>query len=100
MTHKLEKLYQPDLIKAIRREFPGAVILKNDPQYMQGIPDILLLHGPNWAMLETKRQTESARQPNQEYYIDLFDDMSYANFINPNNEREVLDGIHNAFASF
>lgn len=92
-----ERDYQAGLIKRIQQRFPGAVVLKNDTSYRQGIPDLTLLQGTSWAELETKRHRTARRQPNQEYYVDLLNRMSYAAFIDPENEEEVLDEIQFAF---
>jgi hypothetical protein len=92
-----ESLYQRNLIKKIQRLFPGCYILKNDPSELQGIPDILILFENTWAMLETKRALNSSKQPNQDYYVDMFNEMSFASFINPDNEEAVLDALQSAF---
>ena len=92
-----EPQYQSKLIRKLRAMFPGCVILKNDPSYLQGVPDILILFGPTWAMLEVKLTGDSSFQPNQEHYIGLLDEMSFASFINPENERDVLDDLQHAF---
>lgn len=88
-----EPLYQRDLIKKIKTMFPGCFILKNDPAFMQGVPDILILYRDRWAMLEVKMDASSNVQPNQQYYIDQLGEMSYASFINPSTEERVLNEL-------
>lgn len=93
----LERDFQSDLIKDLRDLFPGCVILKNDANYLQGIPDLLLLYNDRWAILETKRAFKSRRQPNQEYYVDKLDRMSFSAFINPDNKEEVIRALQRSF---
>ena len=93
-----ENAYQLKLVKRIRQQFPGCVVLKNDPQYQQGILDLTILHQNRWAMLEVKASSRSKLQPNQGYFIGLMDDMSFAALIHPDNEEEVLDALQQAFA--
>lgn len=93
----LESVYQSQLIKELTRRFPGCVILKNDSDYLQGIPDLLVLYRRKWAMLEVKPRANARQQPNQDYYIELFDDMSFGAFIYPENEEEVLYDLQQAF---
>jgi hypothetical protein len=93
----LERDFQPKLIEELEELFPGIIVLKNDPNYIQGFPDLLLLYNDRWASLETKREPDSRRRPNQEYYIILLNKMSYASFVNPENKREVLRELQAAF---
>jgi len=97
MGIQLEKNFQSKLIKELREIFPESVILKNDPNYLQGFPDILILHNNKWAALETKRKTNSFRQPNQNYYIERLNDMSFACFICPENKEQVLYELQQSF---
>lgn len=94
-----ENRYQSYLIRKINEMFPNCIVLKNDANYIQGIPDLLILYREHWAALETKRSAKENHQPNQDYYIDILDDMSYAAFIYPENEREVLCEIQQIFSS-
>lgn len=94
-----EAAYQRKLIKKLQVIFPGCFVLKNDPTENQGIPDILILFGDRWAMLEIKLNNSSRLQPNQRHYVNLFNEMSYAAFINPDIETEVLNDLQNAFGS-
>lgn len=94
-----ENKFQADLIKELKNEFPGCIVLKNDPNYLQGFPDLLLLHNDKWAALECKREAKASHQPNQDYYIQKLNEMSYAGFVHPENKREVLDELHKAFRS-
>lgn len=94
-----ESKFQSDLIKEIKERFPGCMVMKNDSSYIQGIPDLLILHNDNWAALECKRSLNSKKQPNQEYYVNKMNEMSYAQFVSPENKEEVLDGIQRSFES-
>ena len=47
-----ESGFQRKLIQEIRNRFPGCAVLKNDPTYIQGFPDILVLYEDRWAALE------------------------------------------------
>jgi hypothetical protein len=93
----LERDYQPKLIKKLERMFPGCVILKNDARYLQGIPDLVIFHGARYAFLEVKAKADYVPEPNQPYYVELLDSMSFAAFIYPENEREVLGALRAAF---
>lgn len=93
----LESKYQAQLIKRLRVMFPGCVILKNDTDYIQGIPDLLILWGRRWAALEVKAREDAPHQPNQDYYVELMDEMSFADFICPETEEEVLRDLQQAF---
>lgn len=92
-----ENQYQAKLIKKIERLFPGCVILKNDSGYRQGMLDLIVLWKSYWASLEVKPSATSPKQPNQEYYVEQLDEMSFAAFIYPENEREVLSALQQAF---
>lgn len=94
-----EASYQNKLIRKLQSIFPEAMILKNDPSEVQGIPDLLILFNGFWAMLEVKLSQNSPIQPNQEWYIDKLNNMSFACFIFPENEEEVIDALQSAFGS-
>lgn len=85
-----ESEYQATIIDTIRRLLPGCIILKNDSSYLQGVPDIIILYKDRWGMLEIKRSERAAEQPNQRHYIDLMNNMSFAAFLYPEIELEVL----------
>jgi len=93
----VEKDFQADLIKKIKKRFDGCIVLKNDPEYIQGIPDLLILHNDKWAALECKRSSKAKHQPNQDYYVSKMDGMSFACFVSPENEEEVLNELQHAF---
>lgn len=89
----LENKFQAKLIKDIKKRLPGCIVMKNDSGYIQGIPDLLVLHNDKWAALECKKNETADRQPNQEYYVELMDSMSFARFIYPENREEILDEL-------
>lgn len=92
----LESKFQHKLIKRIESEFgkDNVIILKNDPNYIQGFPDLTILGKKRYAVLECKRSAYASRQPNQEYYINKANRLSYGRFIYPENEDEILDDLH------
>lgn len=97
-----ENVYQAELIKKLRQLFPDCFILKNDSSYMQGVPDLLILYRDRWAMLEVKPKTPKSSndfEPNQEWYLEQLDAMSFASCIYPENEEAVLDALQSAFST-
>ena len=93
---RLERDFQAKLIKELKVMFKGCIIVKNDPNYIQGIPDLLILYNDRWAALEVKKSATAHHQPNQEYYVDLMDKMSFAAFIYPENKEEILYELQQA----
>lgn len=92
-----ENTFQADLIKEIKARFPGAIVLKNDPNYLQGIPDLTVLWEKCWALLECKRDKKAKRRPNQNFYIETANDMSFGRLIHPENKEAVLDEMEQSF---
>ena len=94
-----ESVFQAKLIKEIKERFPGCIVIKNDPNYIQGMPDLLVLYKDKWATLESKRSSHASKRPNQEYYVDKMNEMSFSRFIYPENKEEVLSELQQAFKS-
>ena len=92
-----ESDFQKDLIKELKTLFPGCIVMKNDANYIQGIPDLLMLHNDKWAALECKKSAKATKRPNQDYYVDKMDKMSFARIIYPNNKEEVLHELQRSF---
>jgi len=91
-----ESEYQNKLIKKLENIFTGCVILKNDSGYVQGIPDLTIFFRDRWAMLEVKNSINAHVQPNQEYWVDYLNTLSYASFICPETEDGVLHELQYA----
>lgn len=89
----LEAEYRTELTKRLKKRFPESEIVATDPKRRQGILDILILIGCRWAMLELKRSRNARHRPNQDYYVDRYNNMSFAAFICPENEEQVLDDL-------
>lgn len=96
-TIKLESKFQSELIKEIKEIFPGCIVLKNDPNYIQGFPDLTVLYHDRWAVLEVKRDSKAREQPNQQYYIEKAHEMGFAAKVFPENKEEVLDELQRSF---
>lgn len=94
-----ERDFQSGLIKEIKALLPGCYVLKNDPNYIQGFPDLLILYGRHWAALECKRSRDASHRPNQEFYILELSNMSYASFVYPENKDEVLYELQQSLES-
>ena len=94
---RLESVFQKILINELNNRFPGCVIMKTDPEYIQGIPDLIILYRNTWALLECKRHQYAEHQPNQDYYVNMFNQMSFSAFVYPENMEVVLNELQRTF---
>ena len=92
-----EARFQSALIRDMKKRFSGCIITKLDSGHIQGIPDLLILWGKQWATLECKRSAKAHRQPNQDYWVERMNRMSFSRFIFPENKEEVLNELEQAF---
>lgn len=96
-SSRLESGFQDGLRKDLENMFPGCMLFKMDQ--MQGVPDLLILYEDKWASLECKKSLKAKKQPNQEYYVDKMNEMSFSRFICPENKEEVLNELFKTFRS-
>ena len=94
---KLERDYQAKLKKKLKARYEGCIVTKLDSGDIQGIPDLLILHKNKWGTLECKKSANEIRQPNQEYYVEQMNNMSFSRFIYPENEDQVLSELDKVF---
>lgn len=94
-----ESKFQKDLMDEIKSLYPGCVILKNDANYIQGFPDWTILYKDKWVVLEAKRGEKEKHQPNQDYYVNKLNGMSYSAFVYPENKEKILNAIQNVFSA-
>lgn len=90
----LESQFQKKLVSELKEQYPTAIIFKNESK--QGLPDITILHENGWALLECKRSADADHQPNQDYYVNKANKMSFASFIYPENKEEVMNALQQA----
>ena len=88
-----ESKFQAKLIKDIKERLPDCIVLKNDPTYLQGIPDLTVFNNDKWATLEVKKSANATHQPNQDYYVEMMDRMSFSRFVYPENRDEVFSDL-------
>lgn len=92
-----ESDFQKKLIREIKERLPGAMVLKNDACYKQGLPDLTVFYKGRYAWLEVKRSENADRRPNQEYYISKGkNDGAFSSFIYPENKEEILNELERA----
>ncbi|MCD8373256.1 MAG: hypothetical protein LUD27_08165 [Clostridia bacterium] len=95
----LENKFKTKLINELYNLFPGCFIFHLNPNEYQGLPDLLILYKDKWAALEGKKCKTSSHRPNQDYYVELLNKMSYAAFIYPENKEEILNELQQTFKS-
>ena len=93
----LERDYQKKLVKKLKDIFPGCIVVKNDAQLKQGIPDLLVLYKDKWVALEVKQSETASHRPNQDRYVERMNNMSYAAFIYPENEEKIFSELKEVF---
>lgn len=98
MTENEYQMYLVDKIYSILPgdKFVDKLVIINDPNYIQGIPDLTVISRFKWAMLEVKASEKSRNRPNQEWYIDTWGNHIFTAFIYPENEEEVLRALQQA----
>lgn len=94
-----ESAFQKGLINDLKKRFPGCMVLKNDANYIQGVPDLMVLYNDHWAALECKKAHNAEHQPNQDYYVERMNDMSFSRFVYPENKEDVLRELQQSFES-
>jgi len=95
----LENKFKTKLINELKEIFPGCIIIHTDPNEIQGIPDLIILYEDKWAALEGKKSENASCQPNQPYYVDRMNNMSFAAFIYPENKEEIIYELQQTFCS-
>lgn len=102
----IESNFQRKLKKELKERYPGCYVLKNDATGIQGIPDLTVLCGDKWAMLEVKKDRPTAMsamkgghggRPNQAYHVAMLNKMSYAAFIYPENKEVIFHELDRTF---
>ena len=93
----LESKFQANFIKKVKRLYPDCIVLKNDPTYIQGIPDLLILYKDKWVSLECKKNANARHQPNQDYYVNKMNGMSFSSFLYPENEEDIMNELKHRF---
>ena len=94
---KKESMFQKNLKKELKEKYPGCIVTKLDSGDIQGIPDLLILYGRKWATLENKRDANADKQPNQDYYVDKMNNMSFSRFMYPEVKEQVLEELDEFF---
>jgi hypothetical protein len=93
----LENKFKTNLVAEIEKRLPGSLVFHTDPRERQGAPDLLVLYQDRWAALEGKKTKTASHRPNQDYYVQVMNRMSFARFIYPENKEEVLNELERSF---
>jgi hypothetical protein len=94
---RLESEFQSEIIRKLRYDlFPGCIVTRGNSASQQGIPDVFIVYYDKWAMLEFKKSANEPYRPNQPYFVELFNEWSFAAFIFPENAEEVLRDLQHA----
>lgn len=97
MARTPEGKFQDKLVKDLEAIFKGCLIQKNDANYRQGVPDLLILFKDKWALLECKKSGNEKPRPNQPYYVAWAQRNSFGSFIYPENRDQVLEELTEFF---
>ena len=93
----LENGFKTKLKKEIKKRYEGSEVFHLNPLEQQGAPDLLILYKNKWAALEGKKDDKASHRPNQDYYVNHYNSMSFARIISPENKEEVLNELDEAF---
>lgn len=93
---KQEREFKPKSKERIEEMFPGCFIHEMGCA-TQGIPDTLILFEDKWALLEFKKSKDASHRPNQNYYVNKFNQMGFSAFVYPENLEDILDDLRRYF---
>lgn len=88
---QFKSAFKRKLLELARQKRKDLVIIEVYDQ--RSMPDVIVLCGEKWAALEFKRSSQAAHRPNQDYFVDKLDQMSFATFVHPQNEEEVINEL-------
>lgn len=96
MARQREGRFKDTAKKIIFQRYPGCYMheMKCGDQ---GIPDTLLLYNEYWALLEFKDSADAAHQPNQDWYVEKFNNMGFSAFVYPENFDDILEELDRWF---
>lgn len=94
-----ENKIQQIMIAELRDMFPDWFVFPMSGSDYQGFPDILILYKDTYAVLEVKREIDSPKQPNQDYYIRFMSKCVFSSFIWPDVKEEVYRDLQHALLS-
>lgn len=86
----LESRFQSSVKHELETKYPGCIVRKNPPGQENGFPDLVMYYGPIWAMFECKREKDARKRPNQKWWVERLDEMSFARLIFPENRERVM----------
>lgn len=90
----LESKFKTRLRNRIEKEFPGAIVMHTNPVERRGAPDLVVLYKDKWVALEGKQESKSSHRPLQDYRVEEWNKLSFARFVEPSNEQDVIDDMH------
>lgn len=89
----LESEVQKQFIDWVYNAFPEAIVMKNDASYLLGVPDLTIIVRSRWAFIETKKCSNSHKQPLQEDYIQYADTWAFGAFVDKDNAYRVFNEL-------
>lgn len=95
----LESEFKRKFKNMLEQSYPGCVLVDINPEQFRSFPDLLFLYDKFWATFEMKRTVGSAVRPNQPYWVEKLDNMSFSRFVEPGTAKEVLDDLARAIQS-
>lgn len=93
-----KKKFKDDFGKRMEKHDQQYDIIENKSQRRSTL-DTIFLGRRVWAALEFKKEKGASEQPNQDYYVDKWNKLSYARIVYPDNAEEVLDELEELFVS-
>lgn len=89
----LEKDFQSKFLAKLRKLGCKCYKQQMNATTRAGTPDVIVLLGPVWIMLEFKKAKNSPKRPGQQKNIDWANEVSFGWFVYPENADEVYEQI-------